>query len=145
MSQLRKVMAIDPGTKRVGIAVSDDEGKVALPLDVVPAEVSLDRIGELVGEHGVTEVIIGLPRGLSGAEGPAADQARNFARVLDEALEVPVKMIDERLTTVAATRAMREAKVSSRRGRSVVDKIAATLLLQSYLDSLPPRKKPPQK
>lgn len=136
MTPRRKVMAIDPGTKRVGLAISDSAGKVALPLEVVSADTSVDRIGELVAEHGVTEVIVGLPRTLEGSEGPAAEEARRLSEVLKDSLGVPVALIDERMTTVAATRALREANVSSRRGRTVVDKIAATLLLQSYLDSL---------
>lgn len=128
-------MAVDPGSKRIGLALSDAEGKVALPLDVIAREGSIERIVELVREHGVTEVVVGLPRTMKGSEGVAARNARELARDLGAALDARVTLVDERLTTAAAGRSFAEAGVGSRKMRGLIDKVAATILLQSYLDS----------
>lgn len=130
-----RVLAVDPGQRRVGLAVSDAGGTVALPLEVIPADKDvLKRIGEVAIQNLVDEIVVGLPLRLDGMEGPAADQARRLASDLERSLGLPVKLVDERLTTKAASRALHEAGVRERRGRKVVDKIAATLLLQTYLD-----------
>ncbi|MGH2732497.1 MAG: Holliday junction resolvase RuvX [Actinomycetota bacterium] len=132
----RTVLAIDPGTRRLGVAVSDPLGMVALPLTVLPR--SGDWIGELrriIAERGVDEVVMGLPLRLDGTEGPAAEQARVLAGELRIHLGVEIRLVDERLTTVAAERGLTRAGASARRQRKVVDKAAAALLLQSYLDA----------
>lgn len=130
------VLAIDPGSRRIGLAVSDPLGAVALPLTVLPREG--DWIGELrriVAERGIEEVVLGLPVRLDGTEGPAAQRARALAAELGASLGLEVRLVDERLTTTAARRGLSEAGASARRQRKVVDQAAAALLLQSYLDS----------
>lgn len=134
-SLTKKVLAIDPGSRRVGVAVSDPGGTVALPLTVLETTEPLDQLVELIQEQSASEVVVGLPISLDGTEGPAASGARELASELSNRVEVPVHLVDERLTTAAAVKALSELEVSERRRRKVVDKVAATLLLQSYLDS----------
>ncbi|MGH2768834.1 MAG: Holliday junction resolvase RuvX [Actinomycetota bacterium] len=134
------VLAVDPGSRRIGVAISDPDGKVGFPLDVLQRSGDwLGRLAELVRERDVGEVLVGLPRRLDGSEGPAAEQARALAAALASAIPVPVRLVDERMTTAAADRALAAAGVRSRRRRRVVDGSAAALLLQSYLDTSPRR------
>lgn len=131
-----RVLAVDPGSRRIGLAVSDPEGTVALPLGVVPAGFDLvARIGEIAQEHEVIEIVVGLPLRLDGSEGPAAHDARRLAGRLEEELPVKVSLVDERLTTAAAGRALDEGEVTGRKRRGIVDQVAAALLLQGYLDA----------
>ena len=130
-----KVLAIDPGTRRVGIAVSDPGGTVALPLTVLETSKPIEEVIRLIQEHAAAEVVVGLPVSLDGGEGPAAAAAREFASDLSSRIDVPVRLVDERLTTAAAGKAFSEMEISERRRRKIVDKAAATILLQSYLDS----------
>ena len=130
-----KVVAVDPGTRRLGIAVSDPEGRVALPLTVLEADPEFRELVELVNKQEASEVVVGLPRKLDGTEGEAAQKARELAGQLQNLLEVPVRLVDERLTTAAAAQAFTEMEVSERNRRKSIDKVAATLLLQTYLDS----------
>lgn len=95
----------------------------------------LERLVRLIDEREVSEVVIGLPKSLTGGEGKSAEMAKSLAADLEQRVRVPVRLFDERFTTVAAERALRESEVGGRRRRKVVDKVAATLLLQSYLDS----------
>lgn len=138
-------LGVDAGSVRVGVARSDPAGLLATPIETVrrgPGD--LDRLAALVAEHEAVEVVVGLPRSLSGAEGKAAAAAREFALALAERIApVPVRMVDERLTTATATRAMREAGVSSRRGRQSVDQAAAVVILQHALDAERSGGKPP--
>lgn len=131
-------LGIDVGAVRIGVALSDPEGVLATPLATVardPAEGSdLRRIAELAAEHQVVEIVVGLPRTLSGRIGPAAEAARAFAEALAERVDVPVQLVDERLTTVVATRQLRESGRRGRRQRAVVDQAAAVAILQSWLD-----------
>lgn len=135
MGERGPVLAIDPGSRRIGVALSDPGGTVALPLTVISVDGGhLDRLADLARERGVCRVIVGLPLGMDGSEGPSARRARELTAELRKVMQVPVELVDERLTTVAANRAMAEAGVRSRGRRPVVDKVAAALLLQSYLD-----------
>ncbi|NHC46043.1 Holliday junction resolvase RuvX [Motilibacter aurantiacus] len=132
-------LGVDVGSVRVGVAVSDPRAGVAVPVETVPrasarSGTDIERIRALVDEYAVVEVVVGLPRSLSGAEGPAAEAARSFARRLARRLDCPVRLVDERLSTVAATRDLRSAGVDARRGRTVVDQAAAAIVLQSALD-----------
>lgn len=130
-----RVMAIDPGSARVGVAVSDPGGTVALPLTVLDAGPGLlEELSRLVREHDVREVVVGLPKSLGGDEGPAAQKAKEFAMAVESHLGLPVHLVDERLTTSAAAKSFDELEINERRRRKIVDKVAATLLLQSYLD-----------
>jgi putative Holliday junction resolvase len=121
------------------VAVSDPDGVLATPLVTVPRDVEggsdVRAIADLVAEHEAVGVVVGLPRTLAGREGPAAEAARAFAVVLEAALDVPVQLSDERLTTVVATRQLRERGVKGRRQRAVVDQAAAVAILQGWLDA----------
>lgn len=134
-----RVLALDLGRARIGVAISDELGIAAHPLDSVAcrgARVDVARIGELVREHGARRVVIGLPLLMSGEEGSGAADARRFADRLRARLEgVDVDLWDERLTTVEAERTLIAADVGRRRRRKVVDGLAAVLILQSYLEA----------
>jgi putative Holliday junction resolvase len=130
-------LGIDIGQARIGVATCDPAGLLATPVETVPAdEHALDRIAALVGEYEPIEIVVGLPVSLSGGEGPAAAQARAYAvRLADRVHPVPVRMVDERLTTASAERALRESGRKGRSRRAVVDQVAAVEILQSALDA----------
>ena len=133
-------LGVDVGTVRVGVAVSDPAGVLASPLATLARDAAggadLAELARLVAGRGAVEVVVGLPRSLSGRRGPAARAAEEYAAALAVRIApVPVRLADERLTTVAATRLLAERGVSSRRQRSVVDQEAAVLILQGWLDA----------
>lgn len=133
-----RVLGLDLGDARIGVAISDPARTVAVPHGTIhtgqpPGE--LTAIAALVRELGVTAVVVGHPRSMSGASGPRATQAEAFADALRAAVQVPVELQDERLSTVEAERALREAGVSGRRRRQVVDQTAATVILGAWLDA----------
>lgn len=132
-------LGIDVGSVRVGVALSDPHGVLATPLATVHRDAAghgdLRRIAEMVAEHEAVGVVVGLPRTLAGAEGPAAVAARAFADALAAELAIPVELSDERLTTVLATRQLRQRGVPGRRQRAVVDQAAAVAILQGWLDA----------
>ena len=135
-------VAVDVGAVRVGVAVSDPAGMLATPYATLRRDAvggaDVAEIATLVRERGAVEVVVGLPLLLSGQEGAAAEVAREYAGALRRALlDVPVRLVDERLTTVSAERALREAGVSSRDQRAVVDQAAAVAILQTALDGRP--------
>ncbi len=136
-------LAIDPGNARIGVAVSDPSGMLASPVETVPrGRGAVERIAVLVLEREAREVIVGYPASLSGKEGPAARSSREFAHSLARLLApVPVRLVDERLTTVTAQGHLLSGASFGRKGakggrarRSVIDQAAATVLLQSALD-----------
>jgi putative holliday junction resolvase len=133
-------LGVDVGTVRVGLASSDPSGLLASPVETVPRDTTatrtdLARIVALARELQAMEVVVGLPRHLSGAEGEAAKQARTYAAELADVLgPIPVRLVDERLTTVESHRRLRESGVAGRSQRGVVDQTAAVLILQSALD-----------
>ena len=130
-------LAVDLGSARVGVARCDPDGLLASPLATVargPGD--LDALAALAAEHGAMEVIVGLPTGLSGRPGAAAAEARAFAESLATRLvPVPVRLVDERFTTVLAHDALRQGGRGSRQRRGPVDKAAAALILQGALDA----------
>jgi len=131
-------LGLDYGEKRIGVAVSDELGWTAQPLGVIrrtKAEDDIDRIAELVREHGAGEVIVGLPKNLDGTIGPRGEICMAFADRLRERLGVPVVLWDERLSTAMAERTLLAADVSRKKRRQVVDKMAAAIILQHYLES----------
>jgi putative pre-16S rRNA nuclease len=134
-----RYLGIDVGAVRVGVAVCDPDGVLATPLVTVPRDVDggsdLRVIAGLVAEHEAVGVVVGLPRTLAGRDGPAAEAARAFADALTSVLDVPVELSDERLTTVVATRQLRERGVKGRKQRAVVDQAAAVAILQGWLDT----------
>jgi putative holliday junction resolvase len=132
-------LGIDVGAVRVGVAICDPDGVLATPLVTVPRDVGggsdLRTIAGLVAEHEAVGAVVGLPRTLAGRDGPAAEAARTFADALRGVLDVPVELSDERLTTVVATRQLRERGVKGRKQRAVVDQAAAVAILQGWLDT----------
>jgi putative Holliday junction resolvase len=138
-----RVLGVDVGTVRVGLALSDPTGTLASPLTTLRRaknHADLDRLAALVVEHEVTEVVVGEPVHLSGASGASAQDAGNYAQELaDRIPDVPVILIDERLSTVTATNHLREGGIDSRKQREVIDQAAAVVILQQFLDSRRPR------
>jgi putative Holliday junction resolvase len=134
-----RVLGVDVGTVRVGVALSDATGTLASPLETLARakdESDLDRLAALVVEHEVTEVVVGEPRHLSGASGASARDAENYAQALaGRTGDVPVLLVDERLSTVSAASNLRASGRTSREQRSVIDQAAAVVILQSYLDA----------
>ncbi|GIO87910.1 putative pre-16S rRNA nuclease [Paenibacillus faecis] len=133
-----KILGLDYGDRRIGVAVSDAFGWTAQGLTVIERRREggeLDRIAELVSEHEVEEVVVGLPKNMNGSVGPRGEICMAFAEELKTRLQIPVHLWDERLTTVSAQRTLIEADVSRKKRKGVVDKMAASLILQNYLDS----------
>jgi putative Holliday junction resolvase len=133
-----RVMGLDYGDRRIGVAVSDAMRWTAQGAEVVERRrdrSELERIAELVKEHEVSEIVLGLPKNMNGTVGPRGEISIAFAEELKEMLNIPVHLWDERLTTVAAERTLLEADVSRKKRKLVIDKMAATLILQNYLDS----------
>ena len=138
-----RVLGVDVGKARVGVALSDATGTLASPLETLRRaknQADLDRLAALVAEHEVTEVVVGEPVHLSGASGASAEDAANYAQELaDRIPDVPVILIDERLSTVTAASQLREGGIDSRKQRAVIDQAAAVVILQQFLDSRRPR------
>ncbi|HJS25579.1 MAG TPA: Holliday junction resolvase RuvX [Actinomycetota bacterium] len=137
MGEPGRVLGLDLGDARIGVAISDDVRRLAVPLGTVRtgAPADLNAITVLVDEHGVTAVVVGHPILLSGEPGDRAHHAERFADALRVALSVPVLLQDERLSTSEADRALREAGATGRERRRVVDRSAATVILQAWLDA----------
>ncbi|HJN83032.1 MAG: Holliday junction resolvase RuvX [Verrucomicrobiota bacterium] len=134
-----RVLAIDHGTVRMGIAMSDELKMIAQPLEFIPAEPFsgfLDRLKELLHEYEVELILIGMPRNMDGSFGEASLKVREFAAVLKNSITVPMKTWDERLTSVQANRVLSQGGVKKKKKRKNIDAMAAAILLQSYLDSL---------
>jgi putative Holliday junction resolvase len=132
-----RVLALDVGEVRIGIALSDPDRTVALPAGTIVvrgAPHDLKAVAALVREHDAVEVVVGHPVSLSGQRGAAAHRAEGFAAGLRAALDVPVHLQDERLTTVEAGRDLRSAGASGREARQAVDQAAASLILRAYLE-----------
>jgi putative pre-16S rRNA nuclease len=138
-------VGVDPGDARIGVARSDPSGFLASPVETVRrGKGDLRRIARIVEESEAVEVVVGLPRSLSGGEGPAAEKARAFARSLARRVgPVPVRLCDDRLTTVAAEAMLRDRGRKGSDRRSVVDQAAAVLILQHALDTERATGRPP--
>jgi putative Holliday junction resolvase len=134
-----RVLGIDHGSKRMGIALSDPSGMIAQPLEFIPAEPFADflsRLKTILKEKQVEQILVGMPRNMDGSYGPAALKVQEFVAVLKETIAIPIKTWDERLTSSQANRFLIEANVRRDQRKQKVDKAAAAILLQSYLDSL---------
>lgn len=132
-------LGVDVGDVRVGVASCDREGLVATPVRTLARDVEggadLDELAALVAELDVVEIVVGLPRSLDGGEGPAAEKIRRWASTLRARVpDTPIRLVDERLSTVDAHRGLRESGVAGRRHRAVVDQAAAVIILQAALD-----------
>ncbi|HEY5910163.1 MAG TPA: Holliday junction resolvase RuvX [Verrucomicrobiae bacterium] len=134
-----RILALDHGTKRIGVAISDELKMIAQPLEYVPAEPFanfLERIKELLREKEVELVIVGMPRNMDGSYGPAALKVQDFVAALKNAVAVPIQTWDERLTSVQANRLLIQGHVRREKRKEKVDKMAAAILLQGYLESI---------
>lgn len=131
---LGRVLAFDHGSKRIGVAVSDALRITAGPLEVIPAEGAINHVRRLVDEYRPDVIVVGLPVGLSGEEGPAAEKARRFGAEIEAAVGIVVEYVDERFTTRTAEQAMIEGGVKRRTRRQGVDKVAAAVILRQYLE-----------
>jgi len=131
-----RILGLDPGERRVGVALSDPTGTIASPHSVIDRRsVELtEAVRSLCEEHDVEQIVVGLPTGLSGVEGPSAKAARAVGTALAEATGIPVEYQDERFTTVTAEAALLEGGVRRAKRRDVRDKVAAAVILQTYLD-----------
>lgn len=138
-------LGIDPGDARIGVAASDPSGFLASPVETVArGKGDLDRLVALLGEHEAVEVVVGLPVSLSGREGPAAGKVRGFAQLLAARVApVPVRLCDERLTTVTAEAMLRSRGKKGKKRREVVDQAAAVVILQHALDTERSSGRPP--
>jgi putative holliday junction resolvase len=129
------VLGIDFGRSRIGVAISDELRLLAHPLETIPAgKNAARRIAEIVRERKIDHVVVGLPRNMDGTFGPAASETQKFVQELRALIPSEITTWDERLTTVAAHRALREAGKKTRATRGYVDQVAAQMILQGYLD-----------
>ncbi len=134
-----RVLGLDLGQKRIGVAVSDEEASIPFPSGAIQSrgpKKDLQAVLELIEERDVGRVVIGLPRHLDGREGPEAEAARAFAAALQEASGLPVETLDERWTTVEAERMLHAQGRKKKKQRAVVDSVAASIILGTYLDLL---------
>ena len=128
---------MDPGAKRVGLAVSDPTGTIAQPLSTLPAEPAdtlAERLAGVAKQNDVKRIVVGLPLRMDGSHGPEAKSAQALAAALRKASRLPVELVDERLTTAAAERSLIAGGVKRATRRQTVDRVAAALLLQTHLD-----------
>ena len=139
MGEPGRVLGLDLGDARIGVAISDDRRRMAVPLGTIRTGAPQDvkAIADLVAEHDVALVVVGHPLQMSGEPGERAHLAERFAEALRSVLSVDVRLQDERLSTVEADRALRETGATGRERRRTVDRSAATVILQAWLDALP--------
>ena len=133
-----RILGLDPGSKRVGVAISDELQMIAQPVEFIPAEPFEDlgkRIVQFVDEQGVEMIIVGMPRNMDGGYGPAAEKSKVFIEKLRGVVSVPIRSWDERLTSAQANRVLIDGNVSRAKRKEKVDKMAAAILLQSFLDA----------
>ena len=131
-------MGLDYGDKTIGVAVSDELGWTAQGVEVIrrkSKEEDRERLAGLIREYGMDEIVVGMPKNMNGTVGPRGEVSLEFADRLREWFGLPVHLWDERLTTVAAQRTLIEADVSRKKRKGVIDKMAAQLILQGFLDS----------
>lgn len=133
-----RILALDPGTKRIGLALSDETQTIAQPAGYIPAKPLAGffrHLKSLIDTKSVELIVVGMPRNMDGSYGPSADKVRRFIEILQKEVRTPVKTWDERLTSARANRSLIEAGVSRTERKEKADATAAAILLQSYLDS----------
>lgn len=131
-------MGLDYGDKTIGVAISDELGWTAQGVEVIrrkSPEEDRERLAQLIREYGMDEIVVGMPKNMNGSVGPRGEASLEFAERLRNWFGLPVQLWDERLTTVAAQRTLIEADVSRKKRKGVIDKMAAQLILQGFLDS----------
>lgn len=137
-----RYMGLDVGSKTVGVAVSDPFGWTAQGVEIIPIdeeleEFGLDRLGELIAEYKVEALVLGLPKNMNNSIGPRAEASQEYGQLVIDRFDLPVFYQDERLTTVQAERMLIANDVSRKKRKKVIDKLAAVLILQNYLDTHP--------
>lgn len=133
-----RIAGLDVGDKTIGVALSDELGWTAQGLEVIRRrrlEDDLERLAEIARQYGVERWVVGMPRNMNGTYGPRAELTRTFMQELEQRLGLPVEAYDERMTTIAAERVLLEADVSRSKRKRVIDKMAAAVILQGYLDA----------
>jgi len=133
-------MGLDVGSKTVGVAISDEMGWTAQGLETIKINeekkmFGFERIGEIIKEYGIEKVIVGLPKNMNNTIGPRGEASISYADHLASEFQLPVQLWDERLSTIAAERVLLEADVSRKKRKKVIDKMAAAMILQGFLDS----------
>ncbi len=134
-----RILGLDVGSKRIGVAVSDELGITAQGLETVTCknpDADVKRIANLADEYHVEAIVVGIPFNMNGTEGPQVEKVRGLIDRISKSVDVPIREWDERLSTCAAERALLEADMSRAKRRKVIDKVAAVIILQGYLDSL---------
>lgn len=134
-----RIMGLDVGSKTVGVAISDAFGWTAQGIETVKIneaieEFGMDRLGELISQYEVSEIVVGYPKNMNNSIGPRAEASERFAALLKEVYAIPVVLWDERLTTAAAEKMLISADVSRKNRKKVIDKMAAVMILQGYLE-----------
>lgn len=132
---MTRYIGIDYGTKRVGLAISDGLGLTARPLEVVPLKQTVDRVRELADTYEVEALVVGLPTSLSGHDGPSAERARELGELLASETGLAVEYVDERFTSRMAEGVLVDSGMKRRARRETVDKVAAAIILQDFLDA----------
>lgn len=132
-----RILALDHGTVRIGVAISDELKMIASPQEFIPAEpfeAFLARLNQILVEKQVERILVGMPRNMDGSYGPAAEKVREFIAALRAAVAVPIQTVDERLSSVQAQKLLAQSGLKAKQQRGKVDQSAAAILLQSYLD-----------
>ena len=135
-----RILAVDLGLARTGLAISDESGFLASPVGTIAekdSDVLCDKIADTVRERQATEIVVGHPRNMDGSCGESAQRAEGFAKALGDKTGLPVHLWDERMTTVSAIGYLNQTDTRGKKRKAVVDTVAATIILQNYLDSLP--------
>jgi putative Holliday junction resolvase len=133
-----RILALDVGSRTIGLAVTDPLGFTAQGLDTIRRKnkrTDLAALEEVIGSYGVVELVVGLPLRMNGAEGRQAEKMREFVAILERRFELPIHLWDERLTSVEANRVLRESEMSIRKRAAVVDQLAAVLILQNWMEA----------
>ncbi|WP_449537076.1 Holliday junction resolvase RuvX [Ferdinandcohnia sp. Marseille-Q9671] len=135
-----RILGLDVGSKTVGVAISDEMGWTAQGVETIKINeerqlFGFERLGEIIKQYEVESVVIGLPKNMNGTIGPRGEASQHFADMVTERFGLPVVLWDERLSTVAAERVLLSADVSRKKRKQVIDKMAAVMILQGYLDS----------
>lgn len=133
---MTRILALDWGSIRIGVAVSDEEQKIAFPAkDYIESKGGINKIKQLAGEYGIERILIGLPKSLSGKETQSTKDVQKFASKLKKRLPIPIEFIDERLTSLQAGKILMDAGLNQNQVRSVKDNLSAQIMLQQYLDT----------
>ncbi|MBO8177576.1 Holliday junction resolvase RuvX [Aeribacillus pallidus] len=135
-----RVLGLDVGSKTVGVALSDELGWTAQGLETIPIneeeqEFGFKRLAEIIDEYNVEKIVVGFPKNMNNTVGPRGEAAQHYAKLLEKKFGLPVILWDERLSTMAAERVLLQADVSRKKRKKVIDKMAAVMILQGYLDS----------